>query len=100
MMIVYGNPKTVMTMGMAMLGEVPTPFIGFVDKAMVDGNPFFISGQDSTALINKIDTLGGVIVYIENPDAAHRLHQMMHLLFSSAVGGPWDDVEEVEVGLQ
>lgn len=100
MKVFYGNPKTILTMGMAMLGEVPTPFIGFVDKAKVEGNPFFMSGPDSTELINKIDTLGGVIVYIENPEAAQRLHEMMHLLFSTAEGGPWDDVEKVEAGLQ
>lgn len=100
MKLIYGNPKTIMTMGVAMLGDVPTPFIGFVDKAKVEGNPFFTAGPNSTDLINKIDTLGGVIVYIENPDAAQRLHEMMHLLFSTAVGGPWDDVKEVEAGLQ
>jgi hypothetical protein len=100
MKVVYGNPKTILTMGMSLLGDVPTPFIGFVDKAKVDGNPFFMSGPDSAEMINKIDTLGGVIVYIENPEAAQRLHEMMHLLFSTAVGGPWDDVEQVEVGLQ
>lgn len=100
MKLVYGNPKTILTMGMAMLGDVPTPFIGFVDKSKIDSSKFFTAGPDSTELINKIDTLGGVIVYIENPDAAQRLHGMMHLLFSSAVGGPWDDVTETEVGLQ
>lgn len=100
MKVVYGNPKTIMTMGMALLGEVPTPFIGFVDKAKVEGNPFFSSGPDSTALLDKIDTLGGVIVYIENPEAAQRLHEMMHLLFSAAEGTPWENVEQVEAGLQ
>ena len=100
MKLVYGNPKTILTMGMALLGDVPTPFIGFVDKAKVEGNPFFMSGPDSTELINKIDTLGGVIVYIENPEAAERLHEMMNLLFNSASGTPWNDVEEVEAELQ
>jgi hypothetical protein len=100
MKVVYGNPKTILTLGMTLLGETPTPFIGFVDKAKVEGDPFFATGPDSTALINKIDTLGGVIVYIENPEAAQRLHEMLHALFASASTGPWSDVEEVEAGLQ
>ena len=100
MRLVYGNPKTIMTMGMAMLGDTPTPFFGFVDKAKVETDALFYSGPDSTALIDKIDTLGGVIVYVENPDAAHRLHEMLSMLFSSASAGPWSDVEQTEAALQ
>lgn len=100
MKIVYGNPKTVMAMGMAMLGETPTPFIGFVDKDRVENDPFFATGPDSTAMINKIDAIGGVIIYIENPDAAERLNTHMAHLFESAVEGAWGDIEQVEVGLQ
>lgn len=100
MKLIYGNPKTIMTMGMAMLGDVPTPFFGFGDKAKVEKVGSFSSGTDLIALINRIDAEGGVIVYLENPEAAQRLHEMMHLLFSTAEGGPWDDVEQVEAGLQ
>ena len=96
----YGNPKTVLTIGMAKLGEVPTPFIGFVDKALVDSDPDFMVGTDSTAMINRIDSKGGVIIYIENPEAASRLHEIMNNLFNSAEDGPWGDIEETEVGLQ
>ena len=100
MKVVYGNPKTILTIGMAMLGEVPTPFIGFVDKALVDSEPDFMVGTDSTAMINRIDSKGCVIIYIENPEAASRLHEMMNNLFNSAEDGPWGDIEEVEAGLQ
>lgn len=100
MRVVYGNPKTIMTFGMAMLGDTPTPFFGFVDKVRVEGDPFFTSGPNSTDLINKIDALGGVIVYVENPDAAERLHEGLGLLFSSASSGPWLNVEQSEAGLQ
>jgi len=100
MKVVYGNPKTILTIGMAMMGDVPTPFIGFADRAKVRDDPFFAIGADSAALINKIDALGGVIIYIENPEAASRLHEMMNDLFNSAEDGPWGDIEETEVGLQ
>lgn len=83
-----------------MIGEIPTPFIGFVDQSKVEDDPFFATGPDSTALINKIDTLGGVIVYIENPEAAERLSGHMMTLFASAEDGPWGDIEQVEAGLQ
>ena len=100
MKVVYGNPKTILTIGMAMMGDVPTPFIGFVDKALVESEPDFMAGTDSTAMINRIDSKGGVIIYFENPDAASRLHEMMNDLFDSAENGPWGDIEETEVGLQ
>lgn len=100
MKIVYGNPKTIMTMGMAMLGNVPTPFFGFVDRIKVESSPFFASGTDSTALINQIDADGGVVIYLENPDAAQRMHEMMAALFLNACGGEWETLEQVEAGLQ
>jgi hypothetical protein len=100
MKVVYGNPKTVMAMGMALLGETPTPFIGFVDRAKVDSDPFFATGPDSAAMINKIDAIGGVIIFIENPDAAERLNTHIAELFASACEGDWGDVEQVEIGLQ
>lgn len=100
MKVVYGNPKTIMTIGMAMMGDVPTPFIGFVDKAKVEDSPLFAAGSDASAMIERVDALGGVIIYIENPEAASRLHEMMNDLFNSAEDGPWGDIEETEVGLQ
>ena len=53
MKIVYGNPKTILTIGMAMMGDVPTPFIGFVDKASVESERDFMAGTDSTALTQR-----------------------------------------------
>jgi len=98
--VVYGSPKTILTMGMAMLGDTPTPFFGFVDKSDVEGDEFFVSGPNSTSLIEKIDALGGVIIYVENPDIAGRLHGMLSLLFETACGGPWGEIEQAEAGLQ
>ena len=100
MKVVYGNPKTILTFGMAMLGDTPTPFFGFVDKAHVDGDPFFTSGPNSTDMINKIDALGGVIIYVENPDAAERFHEGLGLLFHNACSSSWVDIEQSEAGLQ
>ncbi len=100
MKVVYGNPKTIMTIGMSLIGDVPTPFIGFVDKAKVEGDNFFTAGPSSTALIDKIDALGGVIIYIENPDAAERLSNHMMHLFEAAFESTWGDIEQTEAGLQ
>jgi hypothetical protein len=100
--VVYGNPKTIMTIGMSLIGDVPTPFIGFVDKdkAKVEGDNFFTAGPSSTALIDKIDALGGVIIYIENPDAAERLSNHMMHLFEAAIESTWGDIEQAETELQ
>jgi hypothetical protein len=98
--VVYGNPKTIMTIGMVLLGDIPTPFMGFVDKIKVEADPAFAFGSNAAAMIEKIDELGGVIIYVENPDAASRLHEMLNVLFNSATETPWGDIEETEVGLQ
>jgi hypothetical protein len=98
--IVYGSPKTVMTIGMALIGEMPTPFIGFVDKAKVEDSPLFAAGSDASAMIERVDALGGVIVYIENPDAAERLTNHLMHLFNNAAESDWGDIEQTEAGLQ
>ena len=100
MKVVYGNPKTVLTLGVALLGDVPTPFIGFVDRAKVADFDAISSGTNAAAIIGRIDEAGGVIIYIENPDAAERIHMMMSQLFDSAQQGNWGDINQSEVGLQ
>jgi len=98
--VVYGNPKTIMTIGMAVIGDIPTPFIGFVDKAKVEDSPLFAAGSDASAMINKVDALGGVIIYIENPDAAERLTNHLMHLFDSAAESVWGEIEQSEAELQ
>lgn len=100
MKVVYGNPKTVLTLGMATLGDIPTPFIGFADRAKVVDFDAMTSGPDASVLIDKIDAAGGVIIYIENPDAAERLHKFMAHLFYSAQQGNWGDINQSEAELQ
>ena len=100
MKVVYGNPKTIMTIGMAVIGDIPTPFIGFVDKAKVEDSPLFAAGSDASAMINKVDALGGVIIYIENPDAAERLTNHLMHLFDSAAESVWGEIEQSEAELQ
>ena len=100
MKIVYGSPKTVMTIGMSLIGDMPTPFIGFVDKAKVEESPLFAAGSDASAMIERVDALGGVIVYIENPDAFERLTDHLMHLFDSAAQSVWGDIEQAETELQ
>lgn len=100
MKVVYGNPKTIMTIGMSLIGDVPTPFIGFVDKAKVEESPLFAAGSDASAMIDKVDALGGVVIYIENPDAAERLTNHLMHLFDSAAESVWGDIEQSETELQ
>jgi hypothetical protein len=89
-----------MTIGMAMVGNMPTPFIGFVDKAKVEDSPLFAAGSDASALIDKVDALGGVIIYIENPDAAERLTNHLMHLFDNAAESDWGDIVQSEAELQ
>ena len=100
MKVVYGNPKTIMTIGMAVIGDIPTPFIGFVDKAKVEDSPLFAAGSDASAMIDKVDALGGVVIYIENPDAAERLTNHLMHLFDSAAESVWGEIEQTEAELQ
>lgn len=100
MKVVYGNPKTIMTIGMAVIGDIPTPFIGFVDKAKVEESPLFAVGSDASAMIERVDALGGVIIYVENPDAAERLTNHLMHLFDSAAQSVWGDIEQAETELQ
>jgi hypothetical protein len=89
-----------MTIAMAMVGDMPTPFIGFVDKAKVEDSPLFAAGSDASALIDKVDALGGVIIYIENPDAAERLTNHLMHLFDNAAESDWGDIVQSEAELQ
>ncbi len=101
MKLIYGNPKTILTMGMAMLGEVPTPFFGFVDRDKMKDKAIFTEGaQDAKQMISDIEDAGGVIIYIENPDAAERLTSNMMMTFASAIDTDWGDIEQTEAGLQ
>lgn len=101
MKIVYGNPKTTLAVGVAGLGDKPTPFFAFVDSDKIRDKPLFSEGDaDSAAMIAGIEAAGGTIVYIENPDAAHRFTQQMLSAFVSAANTMWFDITETEVGLQ
>ena len=99
MKVVYGSPNTIMTMGVAKLGEVDTPFFGFIDKAKILESDIS-SITSPLEVIDKIDKLDGTIILIENPDAAERIHTLLSHLFSSVVDGDWGNVKKTEVGLQ
>jgi hypothetical protein len=99
--IVYGSPKTVLTIGVAVLGDKPAPFIGFVDRDKMKDKAIFTEGaQDAKQMISDIEDAGGVIIYIENPDAAERLTSNMMMTFASAIDTDWGDIEQVEAELQ
>jgi hypothetical protein len=51
-------------------------------------------------LIDKVDALGGVIIYIENPDAAERLTNHLMHLFDNAAESDWGDIVQSEAELQ
>jgi hypothetical protein len=97
MKVVYGNPKTAMSIGVALLGDKPTPFFGFVDRDKVKGQKNFSEGPDGIA---AIEAAGGIIVYIENPDAFERFAEHLSLLFHAVAKTPWHNIREVEAGLQ
>jgi hypothetical protein len=99
--VVYGTPKTVMAVGMAEVGELSTPFVAFVDKAKVDADPDMVSGFGaSNGIVNKIDSMGGVVVFIDNLEAAKKLMAMLAMLFSDAIDTDWYDVEEMGDAVQ
>lgn len=101
MKIVYGSPKTILTIGVAVLGDKPTPFFGFVDRDKMKDKPTYIEGAiDAKQMISDIEDAGGVIIYIENPDAAERFTSNMMMTFASAIDTDWGDIEQVEAELQ
>ena len=83
-----------------MLGDTPTPFIGFVDRSKMDGKESVTHGSDASALIEEIDQMGGVVIYFENPGAAERIHAVMSSLFSNAMSTDWSSIEQTGVSLQ
>jgi hypothetical protein len=50
--------------------------------------------------IEDIHESGGVVVYIENPDAAHTMLEYMATLFAAASSGDWGELEQVMEGMQ
>jgi hypothetical protein len=97
MKVVYGNPKTAMSIGVALVGDTPTPFFGFVDRDKVKGMQNFQWGVNGC---DAIEDAGGVIVYIENPDAFERFAEHLSLLFNAVAETPWHNIREAEAGLQ
>ena len=95
-----GSPKTIFAVGMAPLGDISVPFIGFVEAGKMKGNPKFTSGDDARVSIEDIHESGGVVVYIENPDAAHTMLEYMATLFAAASSGDWGELEQVMEGMQ
>ena len=94
MKVVYGTPKTVMAVGMAEVGDLSTPFIAFVDKAKVDADPDMVSGFGaSNGIVDKIDGMGGVVVFIDNVEAAEKMMAMLVMMFQSAMDTEWSEVE-------
>lgn len=92
--IIYGSPNTVLTMGMALLGDVVTPFIGFIDGNRVDEFNDLISDNEPLALVDHIQVVNGTIVFFENPPAAMMLHASITQLFAFALDGAWGNKEK------
>lgn len=101
MKVVYGTPKTVMAVGMAEVGDLSTPFVAFVDKAKVDADPDMVSGFGaSNGIVDKIDHMGGVVVFIDNVEAAKKMMAMLAMMFQSAMDTEWSEVEEMDDNVQ
>lgn len=100
MKIVYGSGKTILTVGMDVVGGIATPFIGFVDRDIVKDVTGLTTSGDTTVSVQKIEERGGVIIYVENPDAASLMHEVLAQLFEYACGGKWGDIEQVKAAVQ
>jgi hypothetical protein len=99
--VIYGTPKTVMAVGMAEVGDLSTPFVAFVDKAKVDADPDMVSGFGaSNGIVDKIDGMGGVVVFIDNVEAAKKMMAMLAMMFQSAMDTEWSEVEEMDDTVQ
>jgi hypothetical protein len=100
MKVIMGSPKTIFAVGMAPLSDISVPFIGFVEAGKMKENPKFTFGNDARVSIEDIHDSGGVVVYIENPDAAHTMMEYMAALFSAASSGDWGELEQVMEEMQ
>jgi len=93
---VYGGQKTVLALGMGMMGGEATPFIGFVPRDPNMKGSVLVSGSKNTDdTIKEIEAKGGVIIWFDNPDAAERIHTLLANLFDTACSGEWGDKNEV-----
>ena len=100
MKIVYGTNKNILAIGVAMVGNEPMPFFGFVDKDKMQGSEFLTTGPDTAAVIDKIEELGGIVVFVENHDAAGRLIETMSTLFNAAADNGWGEENQPEGTMQ
>lgn len=92
MKVVYGGPKNILTIGVVENDGMPMPFFAFVDAKAVENDAFV--NLNAQQAIDEIDRIGGVVVFIENPDAASRLSMVLCQLFDQAEGTDWSDAEQ------
>ncbi len=96
MKIVYGTGKTSLMVGVDRMGSGHAPFIGFVDADVIKDRDGFNGGKmavDEIAAV--VEASGGVMVYIENREAAETMMQMLMVVFSNASEIDWNENEGV-----
>lgn len=101
MKVVYGTGKTALMVGVDKLGDGYAPFLGFVEaeniKDMEPKNFGKMAVDEVSAVVEKS---GGVMIYIENQEAAETLMRMLMVLFHNVVDTSWGGTTEAEGVMQ
>lgn len=100
MKMVYGNKRNALMVGVAEIGGRHTPFFGLVGTDELNKTGFVQGVTKCDEMIKIIDESGGVVIYVDNPDAAQTVHEMLSMLFEAASTTDWNKQTEVEAVLQ
>lgn len=95
MKAVYGSGKNALMVGVTLVDGRHMPFFGLIDSKLVPNK-----GIKCDEFIKLADESGGVVIYVENQDAAETLHGMLSTLFSAAVDTDWADSKEPQGAMQ
>lgn len=101
MKVVYGTGKTALMVGVDSLGNGYAPFLGFVDAETIKGiEPQKRGKMAVDEVADVVEKSGGVMIYIENQEAAETMMRMLMVLFNNVIDTPWGGTAEKEGAMQ
>jgi hypothetical protein len=91
MRIVHGTPNSLFAVGVGILqpGAPPMPFIAFAPKGKMGDVDLLTVEEDCTAMVKKIEEVGGVVIFFDNPESFASSMQFMRYLGHAANEGEW-----------
>ena len=98
MKIVHGTPNSLFAVGVGILspGAPPMPFIAFAPKDKMGDIEFLTVDENCTSMVEKIEEVGGVVIFFDNPESFASSMQFMRYLGHAANEGEWSKRTKVK----